>query len=129
MPPNIPRINHLAYADDIVMFCSGGSTSIKLVMNVIDNYERSSGQLVNRDKNYLLIAPNTAATRINRIRKCTGFMDKNFPFTYLGCPLYVGRKKIDFFDNMISKIVKRLNGWQGKMLSHGGKATLIKSVL
>ncbi|XP_019240300.1 PREDICTED: uncharacterized protein LOC109220287 [Nicotiana attenuata] len=30
---------------------------------------------------------------------------------------------------MISKIVKRLNGRQGKLLSHGGKATLIKSVL
>ncbi|XP_070043193.1 uncharacterized protein [Nicotiana tomentosiformis] len=46
MPPNIPRINHLAYADDIVIFYSGGSTSIKLVINVIDNYERSSSQLV-----------------------------------------------------------------------------------
>nr|XP_016487427.1 PREDICTED: uncharacterized protein LOC107807533 [Nicotiana tabacum] len=126
MPPNIPRINHLAYADDIVIFYSGDSTSIKLVMNVIDNYERSSGQLVNRDKSYFLTAPNTATTRIYRIRKYSDFMDKNFPFTYLGCPLYVGRKKIDFFDNIISKIVKRLNGWQGKMLSHGGVFRLIE---
>lgn len=30
---------------------------------------------------------------------------------------------------MVNKIVKRLAGWQGKMLSYGGKITLIKSVL
>lgn len=35
MPPNVPRINHLAYTDDIIIFCSGGSTSVKLVMNII----------------------------------------------------------------------------------------------
>ncbi|XP_070004648.1 uncharacterized protein [Nicotiana sylvestris] len=110
MPLNVPKINHLAYPDGIIIFCSGSSNSIKLVMNVIDNYERSSGQMVNRDKSYFLTAPNTTATRINGIRKCSGFMDKNFLFTYLGCPLYVDRKKIVFFDNMISKIVKRLNG-------------------
>lgn len=52
IPANVPRINHLAYADDIVIFCSGGSTSVKLVMKVISSYERSSDQLVNRDKSY-----------------------------------------------------------------------------
>ncbi|XP_075076789.1 uncharacterized protein LOC142163404 [Nicotiana tabacum] len=128
MPVNVPKIKHLAYADDIVIFCSGSSKSIKLVMNVIDKYERSSGQIVNRDKSYFLTTPNTIPTIIKRIRKCSGFMDNNFPFTYLGCHVYVGRKNIVFFDNMIRKIVKRLNDWQEKMLSHGGKVTLIKSV-
>lgn len=91
-------------------------------MNTISKYERSSGQLVNRDKSYLLTAPNTVAIRINKIRNCSVFMDKTFSFTCLGRPLYVGMKKIDYFDIMLSKIVKRLNGWHGKFLSHGGKA-------
>lgn len=29
---------------------------------------------------------------------------------------------------MVSKIAKKIQGWQGKLLSFGGKATLIKSV-
>ncbi|MCE3049412.1 hypothetical protein HAX54_044789 [Datura stramonium] len=35
------------------------------------------------------------------MRTSTGFMDKEFPFTYLGCSRYVVRKKNEFFDNMI----------------------------
>ncbi|XP_070032897.1 uncharacterized protein [Nicotiana tomentosiformis] len=35
MPANVTKINRLAYADDIVIFCSGGSTLVKLVMNTI----------------------------------------------------------------------------------------------
>nr|XP_016434202.1 PREDICTED: uncharacterized protein LOC107760632 [Nicotiana tabacum] len=110
---NVPKINHLAYAYDIIIFCSSDSISVKLIMNTISKYERSSAQLVNGDKIYFLTAPNTAAIRINMIRNCLGFMDKTFTFSYLGCPLYVRRKKIDYFDSMLSNIVKRLNGWQG----------------
>lgn len=56
-------------------------------------------------------------------------MDHSFPFVYLGCPIYIRRKKIEYFDGLVSKIAKRLSGWQGKMLSHGGRMTLIKHVL
>ncbi|XP_070027770.1 uncharacterized protein [Nicotiana sylvestris] len=129
MHDKVPKVNHLAYADDIVIFCSVTSKSIKLVMKQIGNYEDRSGQLVNRDKTVFLTAPKTSANIINRIRQCSGFMDKNFPLNYLGCPLYVGRKRTEYFDILLSKIVKRLNGWKDKLLSYGGKIVLIKGVL
>jgi len=90
-----PMINHLAYADDIVIFSSGRTKSIKLVMKQIKKYELSSGQKVNNEKNFFLIAPKASATKINRMRNSSGFMDMKFPCTYLGCPIYVGRKKIE----------------------------------
>ncbi|XP_075108949.1 uncharacterized protein LOC142180776 [Nicotiana tabacum] len=124
-----PQINYLAYADDIVIFCGGNSKTVKTVIKEIRKYEKASGQLVNKDKSFFLTGPKTSAYRINRLRDCTGFMDKSFPFTYLGCPTYVGRKKICFFDNMVTKIIKSLNGWQGKMLTYGRRVVLIKSVL
>ncbi|XP_060178282.1 uncharacterized protein LOC132608243 [Lycium barbarum] len=42
---NDPQITHLAYADDIVIFSSGNSKSIKLVMQIIKKYEAVSGQM------------------------------------------------------------------------------------
>lgn len=115
--------------DDILIFSNGNNRSIGLIIKQIRRYEQSSGQQVNNNKSYFLTAPKTAATRINRMRAYTKFMEKEFPFTYLGCPVYVGRKKIGYFDNMVSKVMQRLNGWKGRMLSHGGRIVLIKNVL
>lgn len=122
-------INHLAYADDIVIFSSGNSKTVKMIMKHISGYEKASRQKVNEDKSFFLTGPKTSTYRINRLRQCTGYMDKSFPFTYLGCPLYSGRKKVEYFDDMVSKVIKRVNGWQGKMLTYGGRAVLIKSIL
>lgn len=122
-------MNHLAYTDDIIIFSGGKRKSIKLVLKQIQLYEESSGQQVNREKRFFLTSPKTSPSRINRMREVIGFMDHNFPFVYLGCPIYIGRKKIEYFDGLVSKIAKTLSGWQGKMLSHGGRMTLIKHVL
>lgn len=129
MPSNGTCITHLAYADDIVIFTCDNNSSTNLIMDVIRKYEDSSGQKVNGDKSFFLTAPNTCANRINRIRNITIYMDKNFPFNYLGCPIYIGRKKIAYFDRLANKIVKKLNGWQGKNLSYRGRIVLIKNVL
>nr|XP_016485712.1 PREDICTED: uncharacterized mitochondrial protein AtMg00310-like [Nicotiana tabacum] len=56
-------------------------------------------------------------------------MDKPFPFSYLGCPIYFGRKTSNLFDGMLSKVIKKLNGRQASMMSSGGRMILIKHVL
>ncbi|XP_075088349.1 uncharacterized protein LOC142170355 [Nicotiana tabacum] len=65
----VPKVNHLAYVDNIIIFCSGNSKSIKLVMKQIGNYEDSSDQLVNTDKSFFLTAPKIFSNKINKIRK------------------------------------------------------------
>lgn len=127
MHKNGPQITHLAYADDIVIFSSGISKSVKLIMTHINNYENMSGQKVNKDKSFFLTSPKTCAYKINRIRSCTGFLESNFPL--LTCPIYTSKKRIGYFDGMVTKVIKRLNSWQGNILSCGGRQVLIKSVI
>lgn len=122
-------MNHLAYADDIAIFCGGKIKSLKLVMKQVGLYEKSSGRKVNEDKSFFCTSPKASTSRINKMIDSTGFKYKRFPFTYLGCPLYVGRKKFLIFDDLVNKIIKKIQGWQGKFLSYGGKITLIKYVL
>ena len=47
---------------------------------------------------------------------------------YLGLhPLLEGRKK-ESFDNFKQKVWKKLQGWEGKLLSQAGREVLIKAV-
>ncbi|KAK4724026.1 hypothetical protein R3W88_026805 [Solanum pinnatisectum] len=124
-----PQINHLSFTDDIIIFTSGRKHSLKLIIQTLATYERVSGQLINKAKSHFLLHPNAFRTTSDIIRKSTGFHKKQALITYLGCPLFIGRPKLIYFSELINKIVNRVTGWQSRMLSYGGKATLIKHVL
>lgn len=55
-----------------------------MIMKQIKNYEKASGKLVNHDKSFFLTSSQEKHYRINRLRNCTGFMDKPFPLPILG---------------------------------------------
>lgn len=69
MQPNGPRINHLSYADDIIIFCAGKSHTLHLVMDVLNKYEQSSGQLINKEKSCFLVGEDTLTKRRNIVRR------------------------------------------------------------
>nr|XP_027083643.1 uncharacterized protein LOC113705941 [Coffea arabica] len=50
-----PPLTHLAYADDIIIFCNGSKRSLACVMEVLGKYQRISGQLVNVSKSCFLV--------------------------------------------------------------------------
>lgn len=84
-----PKINHLAYADDLVIFSVGNKKTIKQVMKQIKLYENASGQKLNTNKSFFTTASNAKADKINRIREKIGFMNKEFP----GLPYLCWKKK------------------------------------
>ena len=53
----------------------------------------------------------------------------DWPIIYLGLPLGGNPQNIDFWEPVVSKVAKRLDGWKKAFLSRGGRLTLIQSVL
>ena len=47
---------------------------------------------------------------------------------YLGLPSFIGRKKKESFDNIKQRVWKKLQGWEGKLLSQAEREILIKAV-
>ncbi|XP_055807012.1 uncharacterized protein LOC129875801 [Solanum dulcamara] len=107
-----PQINHLSFADDIIIFSSGRSHTLKLIMETLHTYEHASGQLINRDKSNFMVPSNAFNSTVRRIKKVTGF-----------------KQRIIYYSELIAKVVARIAGWQAKLISYGGRVTLIKHVI
>ena len=54
-----PRISHLLFANDCIIFCEASSREGNRVLKVLDDYERESGQKLNREKTSLFFSKNT----------------------------------------------------------------------
>ncbi|XP_049393529.1 uncharacterized protein LOC125857915 [Solanum stenotomum] len=106
LPKWSPKINHLSYADDTILFCSGERRSIIKMMRVLRDYEEVSGQLINKAKSCFYLHENTPLVFSMRLRKLTGIRQGDFPFTYLGCSVFHGRKCSIYFEDLIRKIAR-----------------------
>ncbi|KAK4708883.1 hypothetical protein R3W88_029808 [Solanum pinnatisectum] len=109
MPKWSPQINHLSYADDTILFCSGEKASIKKMIMVLREYEKTSRQMINMNKSFFYLHDNTPLIIAIRLRKITGIRQRSFPFTYLGCPVYYGRKKCSYFAELVKKIQRKIS--------------------
>ncbi|XP_070010520.1 uncharacterized protein [Nicotiana sylvestris] len=129
MPKWSPKINYLSYTDDTIIFCSSDETSLRLVMEFLQAYESSSGQLVNKAKSAIYLHHLTDSEVINKVERIIGIRRQGFPMTYLGCPIFYARKRGDYYQGLITKDMDKLQSWKGKLLSVGGRAVLIANVL
>lgn len=126
LPKWSENISHLAYADDTIIFANADSFSINLLMNTLQEYERQSGQKINRDKSVFFVHNMAAHRDIQLIEECSGFPRGKFPLTYL---IGHARKRKTHFADLMKKVLNKLQVWKGKLLSFGGKVVLISNVL
>lgn len=67
--------------------------------------------------------------RVVIIARITGLSRCSFPLNYLGVPIFYGRAKTLFFEYLVDKVRNELDRWKARILSFGGRITLIKTVL
>lgn len=92
-------------------------------------YSESLGQLINFQKSALYASKLIIRGRLVWIQGLSGWQIKKLPFKYLGLPIYKGSCRSQFFDEIIEKFTNRIEGWQSRFLSFGGKVTLQKAAL
>ncbi|XP_027156511.1 uncharacterized protein LOC113757398 [Coffea eugenioides] len=129
VPRGCPPVTHLAFADDVLVFANGSSSSLKDIMRVLKMYQLASGQLVSVQKSGYLVHPSVSPARRRVVERITGFSRQHFSVRYLGFPLYIGKCKSLYFGEVCYAISTRILSWRSKLLSPGGRLVLIKHVL
>ncbi|XP_074304745.1 putative mitochondrial protein AtMg01250 [Silene latifolia] len=84
------KLNHLMFADDLLMFCKGNAQSIMLLIRAFSSFSKASGLTMNSTKSEVYFNGMSSSLKAD-IMQATGFVEGTLPFRYLGVPIQAGR--------------------------------------
>ncbi|KAJ9691416.1 hypothetical protein PVL29_013559 [Vitis rotundifolia] len=125
---NNTRVTHLQFADDTIFFSNTSEENLQTLKSLLLVFGQISGLKVNLDKSNIY-GINLEQNHLSRLADLLDCKASGWPMSYLGLPLGGNPKACGFWDPVVERISKRLDGWQNVFLSFGGRITLIQSCL
>ncbi|XP_062099887.1 uncharacterized protein LOC133805743 [Humulus lupulus] len=122
------KLNHLCFADDLLIFCNGDFVSIMLMLRGLKLFSSSSGLFPNAEKTAIYCHGISDAV-VERVLAASGFTRSYLPFRYLGIPICSKRISAAYCQCIVEKMTSRIRSWSTRNLSYMGRVTLINSVL
>lgn len=113
MPRGSLKLNHLSFADDMIILCKAELATMGLITDTLEKYEKISGQKVNKEKSAIYLHHSVPGGEAVLAEVAMGILRKDFPFTYLGCPMFYRRKQKVYFQQMIQRVGFKIQAWKG----------------
>lgn len=119
-----PRVTHLLFADDLLVFLDGSRHSITSIKKVLTTFKEWTGLDMNVAKSEIFFG-GFSEIEASVIADISRFRIGSFPTRYLGLSLNPSR--ISYAT--LQPFLERINCWTVKTLSFAGKVTLVASVI
>ena len=124
-----PVLSHLFFADDSYIYCQANSEAANKVISMLQVYEKASGQKLNATKSSSFFSCNVGQEVRAEICNILQFQEAGANTTYLGLPSIIGRNKKAVLGYLKERMQTRIEGYDKKLLSKGGKEILLKTVV
>lgn len=118
----------LQYADDTILFSSAKDNHIKNLKCILMWFEQVSGMRINFHTSEL-VPLNLDPERAHSLAHILCCPLGKFPMKYLGIPLHFDNLSREDIQPLVDKLLKKIAGWRGKLLSLAARALLIKTCL
>ncbi|XP_074266683.1 uncharacterized protein LOC141589961 [Silene latifolia] len=122
------KLNHLMFADDLLLFSKGDITSIMILLRGFATFSAATGLHMNTQKSNIYFNGVTQSVRED-ILKISGFIEGSIPLKYLGVPISAGKLAVKHYTVLIEKVIHRIRAFGAKKLSYAGRLILVNSVL
>jgi hypothetical protein len=83
-------------------------------MNILQEYQRASGQRVNMDKSEMVFSPNISMDFKKAFQHHLPIKISDKIQKYLGMPTHFGRSKEQDFNFIMDRVWSKLKGWKEK---------------
>ncbi|XP_050909683.1 uncharacterized protein LOC127123515 [Lathyrus oleraceus] len=117
------NITNLCFANDLLLFARGDVEFVRLMMTAYNVFSLSTRLKFNPAKCCIFFGGVNQIVR-NDIKNLTGFAEGNLPFCYLGIPMSSKRLSAQAYDNLIDKIMGKINHWNSRFLFYAGMLLL-----
>lgn len=129
MSEHIPGgVISLQYADDTLLFLENDANAACHLKWLMVCFEHLSGMKINYNKSDMT-SLNLSDEETNQLAKIFCCKIGKFPFRYLGVPLHYEKLRREDIQPIVDKVLNRIAGWKGRLLSCGGRLTLLKACL
>ena len=120
-------VSHLLFADDTLLFFRAYEEQATKIHNVLNTYERATGQSINPAKCSALFGPACVLDEQEKVQATLNIATMSFEEKCLGLPTPKGRMSRGKFQNLQSRLLKRIIAWVDT-LSLAGKEAMIKAI-
>jgi hypothetical protein len=122
------EIISLQYADDTILFSSIDRPLLENLKNTLTLFEQISVMRINFHKSEL-IPLNLEDSQTYDIAHIFSCPVGNFPIKYHGVPLHFEKLKREDIQPLVDKIMQKISGWKGRLLSYAARVTLIQTCI
>jgi hypothetical protein len=95
---NAPWISHLLFAEDCLIFTQASKRGADRVAAILADYNRGSGQLVNKNKSAIFFSPNCEQVCKDDVHMSLQIPTEALGERYLGLPMAAERGAADAFN-------------------------------
>ena len=114
---NGPKLTHLFFADDCLIFCRSTLEECNKIQELLAIYDIVSGQMINKEKTTLFFSRNTDEATQEALKVALSVPVIRHYEKYLGLPSFVGQDRNACFTQIKERIWGRMQGWKEKLLS------------